>query len=116
MSLRDIEYRLREMEPFLKRRQSPYGTFPTKGGDGGDDCLWLGLLSCVGVEEASKGLIACQSTKKRKGMFYRNPVRRSNDSAGYSHFFSRDMACGVLAHFSKHGFKDKSKAKKTSLK
>jgi len=79
-------------------RQTPYGTFPTKGGDGGDDCLWLGLLSSTKIYLATQGVLASQAdgNSHRPGMFYRNPQRRATDNVGHPAFFSRDMAHGVL--------------------
>lgn len=86
--------------PKLRYLDSPYGKFPTKG-DGGDDCLWLGMLSSVGVPEAVNGVSECQSKEARNGMFYRNPYRRSIDNGDNGDFFSRDMATGVLTWFAK---------------
>lgn len=80
-------------------RSSPYGLHPTKGGDGGDDCLWLGLLASVGAANAVEGLLACQSQGEhgREGMFYRNPERRFNNNVEYGeNYFSRDMGLGVI--------------------
>ena len=79
--------------PKLLYLNSHYGKFPTKG-DGGDDCLWLGLLSSVGVVEGSHGVSLCQADRwhDRFGMFYRNPYRRSIDNGDNGDFFSRDMA------------------------
>lgn len=71
--------------------------YPTKGGDGGDDCLWLGLLSTVGIDVASKTIPMCQSPRQHdKGMFYRNPKRQASANVEGKPFFSRDMALGVL--------------------
>ena len=79
---------------------TPYGRFPSKPGDGGDDCLWNGLLSSVGWMPSVDAVGASQArtpSEARFGMFYRNPLRRSNDNVGHPAFFSRDMATGVLA-------------------
>ena len=80
-------------------RSSPYGMYPSKPGDGGDDCLWLGLLASVDAVNAKQGLLNCQSANEhdRDGMFYRNPERRSNNNAEYGdNYFSRDMGLGAL--------------------
>lgn len=80
-------------------RSCPYGLYPTKGGDGGDDALWLGLLASVGAANAVDGLLNCQSQGEhgRDGMFYRNPERRFNNNVEYgTNYFSRDMGDGVL--------------------
>ena len=77
---------------------TPYGfAYPSKGGDGGDDCLWLGILSSVGFPDAFDLLMQCQAAPSERdaGMFYRNPVRRFNQQSG----FSRDMAMGVMLGF-----------------
>jgi hypothetical protein len=66
---------------------------PTKGGNGGDDCLWLGLLSSVGLPSALISIIECQGFN---GMFYRNPSRVGVNKKPY---FSRDMALGVLCAY-----------------
>ncbi len=68
---------------------TPYGRYPTKGGDGGDDCLWLGILSTVAFYPAFSMLMQCQGDS---GMFYRNPNRRDLQQSS----FSRDMAMGVM--------------------
>lgn len=82
-------------------RQTKYGNFPTKGGDGGDDCLWLGLLSSTKLFYSTIAVFSCQadSASHRPGMFYRNPERRATDNVGHSAFFSRDMAHGPLLAF-----------------
>lgn len=82
----------------LNYRPSVYGAFPSKPGDGGDDCLWLGLLTSVGFQPAAKMIWQCQAKpgENRPGMFYRNPERRSNDNACGEPFFSRDMSLGVM--------------------
>lgn len=94
----EITKRINDLIPFCQYRNTPYGNFPTKGGDGGDDCLWNGLLSSVDVNAASDGVKYSQAGtgEKRNGMFYRNPERRFTDNAGHPAFFSRDMAHGVL--------------------
>lgn len=92
------------LQKSLYWRDCPYGPFPSKGaiggdeGDGGDDCLWLGLLTSVDFAPAATALRQCQASadEKRPGMFYRNPIRRYTDNEGYGHFFSRDMGMGVL--------------------
>jgi len=91
------------LEPRLPLLNTKYGDFPTKGGDNGDDCLWLGLLASANVPRAKLGVICCQSidVNRRYGMFYRSAKRASNDNQGYDWFFSRDMALGVLLAFTK---------------
>lgn len=88
--------KISDLENKCLLRDSSTGSFPTKGGDGGDDCLWLGLLSSTNLAIASKGLLECQGSS---GMFYRNPVRRDTNNSGYVHYFSKDMALGVLCHY-----------------
>jgi hypothetical protein len=95
---------LTDLQKNLYWRDGPYGPFPSKGaiggdeGDGGDDCLWLGLLTSVGCAPAATALRQCQAgpNEPKPGMFYRNPIRRSNDNEGHGNFFSRDMGMGVL--------------------
>jgi hypothetical protein len=96
MAIRD--YLIKIEQNNLNYRDSIYGRFPSKPGDGGDDCLWLGLLTSVGYTPASQMIWQCQAKppEPRAGMFYRNPERRSNDNAIGAAFFSRDMAMGVL--------------------
>ena len=93
-----IKTALSQIESRCLWSETPYGRYPTKGGDGGDDALWLGLLSSVGYPTAFGMLMECQAApgESKAGMFYRNPNRRSNDNDGYVHYFSRDMAMGVL--------------------
>lgn len=109
----EIKNRLVKIQPQCPLRATRYGIFPTKGGDGGDDCLWLGLLTSVGVHSASLGLFCSQAGygEKRPGMFYRNPERRETDNAGHAAYFSRDMALGVLAGYTwmDHGLATQSK-------
>lgn len=97
----DIKLLLEKIWTKLHWLTTPYGTFPSKPGDGGDDTLWLGLLSTVGVVDAQEGLKYCQAKdgEKRPGMFYRNPMRRYNDNVGHAAYFSRDMATGVMCYF-----------------
>lgn len=87
-----------QMESVSPKLDTTYGPFPTKGGDGGDDILWNGLLASQGFDPAYSQVVHCQAGKgeKRAGMFYRNPLRRFNDNAGHEHYFSRDMSLGVL--------------------
>lgn len=66
---------------------------PTKGGDGGDDILWLGLLATVGDKDAIEAIDRCQ---KESGQFFRSPERALNNNYPYKWYFSRDMAMGVL--------------------
>ncbi len=91
--------KLNELEAKCLLRESSERMSPTKGGDGGDDCLWLGLLSSTRHESSARSLLECQGSN---GMFYRNPTRRDNNNVGFSHFFSRDMSLGVLAHFASY--------------
>lgn len=85
--------RLEEVCPTLEVGKDSY---PTKG-DGGDDCLWLGLLASVGYQPAMDGVANCQSrVGERKGMFYRNPKRAADERRTEGPLFSRDMALGVL--------------------
>jgi len=95
----EVRKRIDSIENKSPLTQSVQGIFPTKGGDGGDDILWLGLLSSVGIYKASLGILESQAQAGRTGMFYRNPQRRSTDNIGHSHFFSRDMAHGPLLLF-----------------
>ena len=92
----EVKNRINRLLWKSKWRSSPYGSFPTKGGDGGDDLLWLGLLSSVKIPDAKVAILNSQGVN---GMFFRNPMRRSNNNAGYNHFFSRDMAHGPLLLF-----------------
>jgi len=96
-----IEELLKAIEPKLPLSTSSLGSYPTKGGDNGDDCLWVGLLASTGKLSALIGLGNCQAQadEPRCGMFYRSPARRETDNKGYEHFFSRDMALGVLLAF-----------------
>lgn len=82
----------------LLYRKTVYGEYPSKPGDGGDDCLWLGLLGSCGQDVAARMIWECQAKagENRPGMFYRNPERRSNDNACGEPFFSRDMSLGVM--------------------
>ncbi len=104
MNLTALRDALWQLAPQLYYRASPLGNFPSKGaiggdiGDGGDDCLWLGLLASVGFAPAAVALRQCQAGpgEAKPGMFYRNPARRANDNAGFGHYFSRDMGMGVL--------------------
>ena len=99
-----LQLALWDLQGSLYWRESPYGPYPSKGarggdeGDGGDDCLWLGLLTSVGFAPAAVALRQSQGApgEAKPGMFYRNPARRANDNAGFGHYFSRDMGMGVL--------------------
>ena len=90
----DIKSVVSKIESQCYFADSPYGRYPTKGGDGGDDCLWLGLLSSVEYPGAFEMLLQCQAVtgEPRPGLWFRNPNRRFNGDAS----FSRDMAMGVL--------------------
>jgi len=72
-------------------------SWPSKPGDGGDDCLWNGMLCHVGFVCFSKfwSFQNTRVTDDRFGMFYRNPQRALTDGIP-PHYFSRDMATGVL--------------------
>jgi len=99
--LNEIKQRIELLEPLCPNLTTPYGVFPTKGGDSGDDVLWNGLLATVGYAR-SQSQVECsqaQGGEKRAGMWYRNPLRRSNDNEGHAHYFSRDMSLGVLLMF-----------------
>ena len=98
----EVKKRIFAIENKSPITQGVHGIFPTKGGDGGDDILWLGLLSSVGNYQAQLGILSSQAQSGRTGMFYRNPDRRATDNMGYSHFFSRDMAHGPLLLFSQN--------------
>lgn len=93
-----IDYLRKIDQNGLLYRKTIYGEYPSKPGDGGDDCLWLGLLGSCGQDVAARMIYACQAGpgENRPGMFYRNPERRSNDNACGEPFFSRDMSLGVL--------------------
>lgn len=102
----EIGLRIYEIEQKSPRLDTPWGPFPSKGGDGGDDCLWNGLLSSVSQFSGFSQVAHCQAIEgeKRCGMWYRNPLRRSNDNEGHEWYFSRDMALGTLLHFACYSF------------
>lgn len=97
-SLKAVRDRVASIEKKSPRLGTPYGNTPSKGGDGGDDVLWNGLLASTGYKAGFFQVMNSQASasEKRPGMWYRNPLRRSNDNAGHEWFFSRDMAMGVL--------------------
>jgi len=104
MLLQEVQKRTIAMERVSPKLDSRMGdAYPTKGGDGGDDCLWLGLLASTGHTNSLEGIRACQSFNLHNGkygMFYRNPVRKVTDNQGYEdNYFSRDMALGVLCAY-----------------
>lgn len=73
--------------------------FPSKVGDDGDACLFNGLLASTGYGPSIDAVEESQgSSYPYSGMFFRSPYRMSIENKGYSHFFSRDMAQGVLAY------------------
>jgi len=99
-----IKQRLSELEAVCPTLEVDGYRYPTKGGDGGDDCLWLGLLSSVGVESAATGVSHCQRKGgPNAGMFYRNSQRETTGNAGHGAIFSRDMALGVLTWIASYG-------------
>lgn len=81
----------------------PQHNWPSKLGDHGDDCLWLGIMSTQGIHRSFEGLIGCQESTT--GQFWRSPERRRTKNAPFTNpVFSRDMAMGVLLGFSRSGF------------
>lgn len=81
----------------------PEGRWPSKMGDHGDDCLWLGILASQGIPLSFEGLIGCQDLQT--GQFWRSPERRRVKNKDYTNaHFSRDMAMGVMLGFSRSGF------------
>lgn len=103
MNLKDrlLNYAV-EVERTAPTMTSHNTTFPVLGDSDGDCCLFSGLLSSVGVAKGYIAVRECQAKfgEKRSGMFYRSPRRRHTDNEGYEHFFSRDMALGVLLWYS----------------
>lgn len=82
----------------IKHITRSYGpiSWPSKPGDGGDDCLWNGMLCHVGYVDFKLFIFFQRPTYDgRFGMFYRNPERSTIDGIA-PHYFSRDMATGVL--------------------
>lgn len=93
----DLEARLSFLEQNSPRLATPMGRFPTKPTDHGDDMLWLGLLSTVGLGEAKQAVYHCQNP--HTGQFYRSALRKLTDNEGFDWMFSRDMAIGVLLYY-----------------
>lgn len=75
--------------------------FAVLGLSDGDACLFNGLLGTVGVPLGIYAVLDSQGlVGPRAGMFYRSPKRRATDNQGFSTYFSRDMALGVLCAYS----------------
>jgi len=77
--------------------------FAVLGDSDGDACLFNGLLSTVGVPLGVRAILSSQGQpgEPKPGMFYRSPRRRACDNVGFGpHYFSRDMALGVLCAYS----------------
>ena len=94
-----------EIEPKLPTMVADNTRFAIIGDSDGDACLFNGLLSTVELKGAVKwNLIAVGMSQGENGMFYRSPYRRVINNEGYSSFFSRDMAMGVLCAAIDTGF------------
>jgi len=99
--LSEIETYVDEISGACPTMSDSVQAFPSLGESDGDACLFNGLLSTVDVQLGTATVLRCQAPpgSKKHGMFYRSPLRRATDNSGYEAFFSRDMACGVLAAY-----------------
>jgi hypothetical protein len=103
--LEQIAKYVEEIEPKLPTMVADSTRFAIIGDSDGDACLFNGLLSTVALRGSVKwNLIAVGMSQGENGMFYRSPYRRVINNEGYSSFFSRDMALGVLCAATDTGF------------
>lgn len=98
MNLRNLVHDyVNALMPNLATMSEGTTRFAVLGDSDGDSCLFNGLLASVCDVDANWFLSAVLSCQGSNGMFYRSPKRRATNNEGYSSFFSRDMATGVMA-------------------
>lgn len=95
---RDLEAYVASIEDELATWEQDGHRFAVMKDSDGDAILFNSLLATVWERSSINWpMISVIMSQGSDGMFYRSPRRRATGNAGYDHFFSRDMATGVLA-------------------
>jgi len=102
--LDDVKNYIRDLEPKLSTMVQDGVKFAVMKDSDGDSTLFNGLLASVWQGCENWPLRAVFGSQGDNGMFFRSPRRRATNNAGYSTFFSRDQASGVLAAATNPGF------------